>query len=53
MDFTKYSFIELNKIYIQLGIEYFKRIWWVILIILIIYTACCLYKNKIQKKSNM
>ena len=43
---TKYSFWELNKLYYLLGIEYFKRIWWVLVIIMIIVALINLYIYK-------
>lgn len=36
MDFSKYSFWELNKLSFQLKIELLKRMWWILLIIIIL-----------------
>ncbi len=36
MDLSTYTFWELNVLYFQLGIEYLKRIWWILLIIFVI-----------------
>lgn len=36
MNLSDFSFIELNKLFYQISIEYFKRVWWLYLIVLII-----------------
>lgn len=46
MDLSKLTFIELNKLYYQLGIEYFKRVWWLYLIALVIVIIYVSYKVK-------
>lgn len=50
MNFSKYTFLELNKIYFQLGIEYLKRVWWLILIMISVSLLCSIYFHKINKK---
>jgi hypothetical protein len=37
MDLSQFTFVELNKLYFLLGIEYLKRAWWLVLIFVILY----------------
>lgn len=49
MDFSKYTLLELHKIYFDLSSEIFKRMWWLIPIAMVVATLFLFYKNTKNK----
>lgn len=47
MNLSNMTFWELTKLNYQIQIEGFKRIWWILLIILLVYTLY-LFKDEIR-----
>lgn len=46
VEFSKMTYIELFKLQRQIGLEMFKRSWWVLIIVAIVMVALWLWANR-------